>query len=58
MTYTDASIVTQCIVNIAAALGAVTGPVIMGAFTQANPAGGWRKFYVSDIPGRPCEIFI
>lgn len=35
--------------NIAAALGAISGPLIIGALTKGNEKDGWRKFYVSSI---------
>jgi hypothetical protein len=40
-------LVGQAFINLAAAVGAITGPVIMGALQKRNPAGGWRTFYVS-----------
>ena len=38
--------VVQALINIAASLGALTGPLVIGAFTKADPQNGWRKFYV------------
>ncbi|KAF9886379.1 hypothetical protein FE257_011524 [Aspergillus nanangensis] len=35
----------QAGMNIAAGLGATSGPLIIGALTKANPLDGWRKFY-------------
>lgn len=32
--------------NIAACIGAILGPVIIGSFTQHNRLNGWRNFYV------------
>lgn len=39
--------VAQAAMNIAAALGAISGPLIIGAFTRTDPVNGWRNFYVS-----------
>lgn len=39
-------IVAQATVNIGASLGAVAGIVTIGALTKADPAHGWKKFYV------------
>ncbi len=36
--------------NIAAALGAISGPLIIGALTKGDVANGWRKFFVGTIP--------
>lgn len=38
--------------NLAAALGAVTSPLVIGAFTKADVINGWKKFYVSSPRGR------
>ena len=38
--------VGQATVTIAAALGAIAGPLIIGALTEGSPADGWRTFYV------------
>lgn len=35
----------QALINVAAGLGAVTGPFVIGALTQQDTLGGWRKFY-------------
>ncbi|KAL3483021.1 major facilitator superfamily domain-containing protein [Aspergillus germanicus] len=35
----------QAGMNVAAVLGATSGPLIIGALTKANPSTGWRKFY-------------
>ncbi|KAJ6442541.1 siderophore iron transporter [Purpureocillium lavendulum] len=37
--------VVQSIINIAAALGACSGPLIIGALSRHDPMDGWRKFY-------------
>jgi hypothetical protein len=42
-------IVAQACMNVAAALGACMGPLIIGALTKANQHTGWRKFYVSSF---------
>ena len=39
-------IVSQAVMNIAACLGAVTGPLVIGAFTKADEMNGWKNFYV------------
>lgn len=41
----------QSIINVAAALGACSGPLIIGALSRYDPANGWRKFYVSSLSG-------
>ncbi|KAI5363648.1 putative major facilitator transporter Str1/Tri12, MFS transporter superfamily [Septoria linicola] len=33
------------LINVAAGLGAITGPLVIGALTQQDPVNGWRKFY-------------
>jgi hypothetical protein len=33
--------------NVAAALGAIIGPMAIGALTKRDPVNGWRDFYVS-----------
>ena len=38
--------VGQAAITMAAALGAIAGPLIIGALTEDSPAGGWRTFYV------------
>ena len=43
-------IVSQAVMNVAACLGAVTGPLVIGAFTKADVVNGWKKFYVSRPP--------
>ncbi|GKZ37855.1 hypothetical protein AbraIFM66950_009645 [Aspergillus brasiliensis] len=35
----------QSVVNIAAALGACVGPLMIGALTRNDPVNGWRTFY-------------
>ncbi|KAJ5365236.1 hypothetical protein N7517_008122 [Penicillium concentricum] len=35
----------QAFMNIAAALGACSGPLIIGSLTKKNPHTGWRYFY-------------
>ena len=35
----------QALINVAAGLGAVTGPLVIGALTQQDTLGGWKKFY-------------
>jgi MFS family permease len=35
----------QAGINVAASLGAVTGPLAIGALTNNDPINGWRKFY-------------
>jgi len=37
--------VAQAGINVAAALGASSGPLIIGALTKGDPENGWRKFY-------------
>ena len=37
-------------IGVAAALGAVIGPLAIGALTKADPKNGWRKFYVGFSP--------
>lgn len=32
--------------NVAAALGACLGPIVIGALTEDNKKTGWRNFYV------------
>ena len=39
-------LVGQAFINLAAAGGAIAGPLIMGALQRGNPQGGWRTFYV------------
>lgn len=46
-TITNMEPVVQSIVNIAAALGACSGPLIMGALSRSDPMNGWRNYYVS-----------
>lgn len=36
---------TQAMCNIAAALGALSSPLIIGGLQQANPVDGWRQFF-------------
>ena len=40
------TLVAQAGINVAAAVGACVGPLIIGALTKANVENGWRKFYV------------
>lgn len=40
-------LVAQAGINIAAALGAISAPLIIGAWTKEDIENGWRKFYVS-----------
>lgn len=35
----------QAAMNVAACLGAILGPIIIGAFTENNRTNGWRNFY-------------
>ncbi|KAK5049302.1 hypothetical protein LTR84_004231 [Exophiala bonariae] len=35
----------QASMNIAATLGAIIGPMVIGDFTEKDRQGGWRKFY-------------
>jgi MFS family permease len=39
--------VSQAVMNIAACLGAVVGPLVIGAFAKADVKDGWKNFYVS-----------
>lgn len=39
-------LVAQAAINVAAALGAISGPLIIGALTERNVKDGWRNFYV------------
>lgn len=41
---------SQGIINSAAGLGAILGPLIIGALTNADPNNGWRTYYVSANP--------
>ncbi|OKL59548.1 hypothetical protein UA08_05366 [Talaromyces atroroseus] len=36
---------SQAVMNIAACLGAVAGPLAIGAFTEMDEVNGWKKFY-------------
>ena len=49
----------QAFVNIAAAIGATVGPLIIGALTRNNPGQGWRRFYVClfilQLTPHPCH---
>lgn len=49
----DLHAVIQAFVNVAAALGAVSGPLIIGGLTRGNPADGWRNYYA-----RFCRLYI
>ncbi|KAK5702380.1 hypothetical protein LTR17_022377 [Elasticomyces elasticus] len=35
----------QAGVNVAAAIGACVGPLVIGTLTRSDPIGGWRNFY-------------
>ncbi|KAI1623427.1 major facilitator superfamily domain-containing protein [Exophiala viscosa] len=35
----------QACMNIAAAIGAISGPLVIGALVKGNEKDGWRKFY-------------
>lgn len=49
---TDGSVAQACM-NIAACLGAVIGPMAIGALTKRDPVNGWRDFYVCEtIPSQ------
>ncbi|OWY42097.1 hypothetical protein AA0119_g4864 [Alternaria tenuissima] len=37
--------VCQGFINMCGTLGAITGPLVIGAFTNNNPTQGWRNFY-------------
>lgn len=50
MAATNPTTVAQACMNIAAAMGAISGPLIIGALTKANVRDGWRTFYVSALP--------
>jgi hypothetical protein len=39
--------VAQALMNLAACLGAMTSPLVIGAFTKADIENGWKNFYVS-----------
>jgi hypothetical protein len=41
--------VVQASMNVAAALGACAGPLIIGALTRSDSHTGWRNFYVRSI---------
>lgn len=41
--------VAQAGMNVAASLGAIAGPLTIGALTRDNPGNGWRKFYVRSL---------
>ena len=36
----------QACINVAAALGAISGPLVIGALTKGDLKNGWRNFYV------------
>ncbi|VUC36414.1 unnamed protein product [Clonostachys rosea] len=38
----------QAVMNIAACLGAVVGPLVIGAFAKADVKDGWKNFYQAD----------
>jgi MFS family permease len=46
--------VAQACINIAAALGAISAPLTIGALTSGNRKDGWRTFYVS--AQYPCSV--
>ncbi|KIX93008.1 uncharacterized protein Z520_11281 [Fonsecaea multimorphosa CBS 102226] len=35
----------QALINAGGGLGAISGPLIIGALTRSNPSGGWRTFF-------------
>jgi MFS family permease len=35
----------QSVLNVAAALGCISGPLIVSALEQRNPNGGWRNYF-------------
>jgi MFS family permease len=35
----------QAGINVAASLGAISGPLSIGGLTNSDPVNGWRKFY-------------
>ncbi|OAL42841.1 MFS general substrate transporter [Pyrenochaeta sp. DS3sAY3a] len=36
---------SQGFINMVGSLGAITGPLVIGALTRKNPTQGWRNFY-------------
>ncbi|CAI6094694.1 unnamed protein product [Clonostachys chloroleuca] len=40
---------SQAVMNIAACLGAVVGPLVIGAFAKADVKDGWKNFYSSKL---------
>jgi len=46
--------VVQSIINVAASLGACSGPLIIGALSRYDPENGWRKYYVSRVCLQSC----
>lgn len=37
----------QGVLNVAAAVGAIIGPLTIGALLRKDPVNGWRRFWVS-----------
>jgi MFS family permease len=50
--------VGQATITMAAALGAIAGPLIIGALTEVSPANGWRTFYVCSYLRRQKNLFV
>jgi MFS family permease len=44
--FADRRSVAQAGMNIAASVGAIMGPMVIGSFVNDDPVNGWRKFYV------------
>lgn len=42
--------VVQGVMNVGASLGAIIGPLSIGALTERDPHAGWRNFYASHPP--------
>ena len=40
-------LVAQAIINVAAALASISGPLAIGALVKDDVVRGWRKFWVS-----------
>lgn len=50
MTISDvlvSGLVAQAIINVAAALASISGPLAIGALVKNDVVRGWRKFWVS-----------
>lgn len=43
-------------VNVGAAIGSISAPLVIGAFTQADHSDGWRSYYVSLWPTAGTEL--